>query len=160
MKAPGNENNSGPIKAALDKIPFQRLVLLDSWSDERSDAFFSWIQQVYDGEIETRRIDLPSPTDYESIYKNARKQAAMVLVDYPDAELTFHLSPGTPAMGAVWLLLAPVFGAKLISSSTEEGVKKVVLPFETAAFFLPDKKNRKPRQCQDPGESGFQGYKI
>lgn len=140
LNAPGNEKNSGPIKAALDKFSFQKLVLLDSWGDARVNNFLDWLRQFYGGEIETRYIALPSPTDYESIYKNARQLAAMVLGEHPDAGITFHLSPGTPAMGAVWLLLAPVFGASLIASSPEAGVKKVILPFETAAYFLPDKR--------------------
>jgi transcriptional regulator with PAS, ATPase and Fis domain len=50
--------------------------------------------------------------------------------------LTFHLSPGTPAMAAIWLLLAKTrYSARLIESSREQGVKEVSIPFDLSAEF-------------------------
>jgi transcriptional regulator with PAS, ATPase and Fis domain len=54
-------------------------------------------------------------------------------------EFTFHLSPGTPAMAAVWILIAKTsFPAELIESSREHGVRTANVPFEIAADFIPD----------------------
>ncbi|WP_211309652.1 sigma-54 interaction domain-containing protein [Thauera aromatica] len=56
----------------------------------------------------------------------------------PELPFTFHVSPGTPAMAAVWVLLAKAkYGASLIESSREHGVRPVVVPFDLAAEFLP-----------------------
>jgi len=56
-----------------------------------------------------------------------------------DAELTFHLSPGTPAMAAVWIILSKTrFPATLIESSKDHGVRTVSIPFDISAEFLPD----------------------
>jgi len=52
---------------------------------------------------------------------------------------TFHLSPGTPAMAAVWIILAKTrFPAELIESSKEHGVRTASVPFDLAAEFIPD----------------------
>ncbi|HEX4166243.1 MAG TPA: sigma-54 factor interaction domain-containing protein [Bryobacteraceae bacterium] len=52
--------------------------------------------------------------------------------------LTFHLSPGTPAMAAVWILLSKTgFKAELIESSKQHGVAAVSIPFDISAEFLP-----------------------
>ncbi len=48
------------------------------------------------------------------------------------------LSPGTPAMAAIWVLLAKTrYPAQLIESSREHGVKDVHIPFELSAEFMP-----------------------
>ena len=56
-----------------------------------------------------------------------------------DTALTFHLSPGTPAMAAVWILLGKTrFPAELIESSKEHGVRTASVPFDISADFIPD----------------------
>ena len=54
-------------------------------------------------------------------------------------DLTFHLSPGTPAMAAVWIILAKTrFPATLIESSKEHGSRIASVPFDISADFIPD----------------------
>ena len=56
-----------------------------------------------------------------------------------DSGLTFHLSPGTPAMAAVWIILAKTrFPADLIESSAKHGVRTVSVPFDISAEFIPN----------------------
>ena len=53
-------------------------------------------------------------------------------------KLTFHLSPGTPAMASIWIIAAKTrFEAELIESSKEKGVATVDVPFQLAAEFIP-----------------------
>jgi transcriptional regulator with GAF, ATPase, and Fis domain len=53
--------------------------------------------------------------------------------------LTFHLSPDTRAMAAVWMSLAKTrFPAELSESSTQHRVRTVAVPFQSAAEFRPD----------------------
>ena len=81
---------------------------------------------------------LTSPTNYEEIYRAAVQVTQVVRNGYPESDVTFHLSPGTPAMAAIWLLLAKTrYPAKLIESSREHGVKEVSIPFELSAEFVP-----------------------
>ncbi len=62
---------------------------------------------------------------------------------------TFHLSPGTPAMAAVWIILAKTrFPAELIESSKQHGVRTVSVPFDISADFLPDLLRRPDRELE------------
>jgi hypothetical protein len=55
---------------------------------------------------------------FRKIYQDASASAAKKIQQYgPKASLIFHLSPGNPAMAAVWILLAKTrFPAQLIES--------------------------------------------
>ncbi len=48
-------------------------------------------------------------------------------------QLTFHLSPGTPAMAAIWVILGKTrYKAELIQSSRQKGVETASVPFDIA----------------------------
>jgi len=70
-------------------------------------------------------VPLSSPTNFAEIHAATVGAIEGVLAHQktPPA-LTFHLSPGTPAMAAIWIILAKTrFPAELIESSREHGVK-------------------------------------
>src|SRR5207248_2052926 len=83
---------------------------------------------------------LSSPTNFAEIYESARSAISELLEKSPSKpHVTFHLSPGTPAMAAVWIILAKTrFPAELIKSSQKHGVKTASVPFDIAADFIPD----------------------
>ncbi|MBU3917301.1 sigma-54 dependent transcriptional regulator, partial [bacterium] len=57
---------------------------------------------------------------------------------HKDADLTINLSPGTPAMAAVWILLGKTkYKASFVQTSREKGVQKADIPFDITAEFLP-----------------------
>lgn len=83
---------------------------------------------------------------FGEIYQARARQVLAELTADPAAapSLTIHLSPGTPAMAAVWLLLAKTrFPAELIQSSAAHGVEVATVPFDIAAEFLPMFCNRR-----------------
>ena len=59
-------------------------------------------------------------------------------------------------MALVWMLLAPVYGARVIESSREKGVQQVQFPFEIAAYFLPDRELARLAQAEVPSLPAFQ----
>ena len=66
-----------------------------------------------------------------------------------DTSLTFHLSPGTPAMAAVWIILAKTrFPAELIESSRQHGVRTASVPFDISADYLPDLLRQPDRELE------------
>src|SRR5690606_26724513 len=83
---------------------------------------------------------LSSPTHHADIYRAVTATVRWALAEYGDrAKLTFHLSPGTPAMASIWIIVAKTrFQADLIESSKEAGVRAVDVPFELAAEFIPE----------------------
>lgn len=48
---------------------------------------------------------IQSPTDHEAIRVFVEKELKKVRADHPEKTIVIHLSPGTPAMHAVWLAL-------------------------------------------------------
>ena len=56
-----------------------------------------------------------------------------------DVELTFHLSPGTPAMAVIWIILARTrFPAHLIQTTRDKGVLDVRYFTDVTDAFLPE----------------------
>ncbi len=79
------------------------------------------------------------PHELRVVYQAVTKVLESLAVTDSGLVLTFHLSPGTPAMTVVWILLASSrFRASLIQSSPERGVGDVALPFDIASEFVPD----------------------
>lgn len=137
----GEITGLGPVAQAVTTRRFDRVVLLSNYAARKTEigSFKTWLGSKTEASIEIRHEALRTPTDYADI---ARAVARVVSeLDSPKGEakntLTFHLSPGTPAMAAVWILLAPQYGARLIQSSREQGVEDANVPFEIAAEFIP-----------------------
>ncbi|WP_018952680.1 sigma-54 interaction domain-containing protein [Thioalkalivibrio sulfidiphilus] len=128
----------GPILNALQARSFSSVHLLSDHDKERTARFITWLQEHFTGQIAPHHVTLTNPTSFEDIYREAVRVVGKVSAQAPDEELTFHLSPGTPAMAAIWVLLAKTrYPARLIESSREHGVKDVHIPFELSAEFIP-----------------------
>jgi DNA-binding NtrC family response regulator len=131
---------SGPICAAVSETKYDRVILLNNYPAKDATPYVRWLRQRTETEIELRYFPLPSPTDFGEIYKAVVKTLEQMRAKYGDeVRPTFHLSPGTPAMGAVWIIVAKTrFPAELIESWKEGGVHRVSLPFDISAEFIPD----------------------
>lgn len=136
--ARGEAAGEGPVAQAIASRTFNGVVLLSNYASADEKTFTTWLAARTQAPIEVRHARLRSPTDFHDIHRAADSALAWASSAYGrDAKLTFHLSPGTPAMQAIWILLAPRYGATLIQSSREAGVEAVDLPFEIAAEFIP-----------------------
>jgi hypothetical protein len=129
----------GPVAQALKVREFERVVLLENFSKPEHQnmlpSYVAWLKARTKAEVVERPEELAGPTDWGGIYKAALRACQ---AQERDSALTFHLSPGSPPMAAVWVLLGKtVFSAELIESSREQGVKTVTVPFDIAAEFLP-----------------------
>jgi transcriptional regulator with PAS, ATPase and Fis domain len=141
LNGPSREAASdvGPIAQALIARGFDRVVLLENFSKPEDQnmlpAYISWLKARTKAEVVERPAVLTDPNDWGGIYEAALRACQ----EQEDAALTFHLSPGSKSMAAVWVLLGKtVFPAELIESSREQGVKTAKVPFDIAAEFLPD----------------------
>jgi DNA-binding NtrC family response regulator len=133
----------GPIAAALmGETRFDRVYLLTNYEFERSRRFCVWLEEkcgYKDNAVDLYGIDLPSPIDYAAIYDEVSKNLKAANLPREGIELTFHLSPGTPAMAAIWIILAKTrFPARLIQTSRERGQESVDFLFDLASDFLPE----------------------
>ena len=119
---------------------YDQIVLLSDQSDEKAHSFTAWLSGHTESKIKVVTARLTSPTDFGQIYDSATKAIVQIHEEFKASkiELTFHLSPGTPAMAAIWILLSRTScPAHLIESSLLHGVKTVDFPFELAADYVP-----------------------
>lgn len=141
----GRIQGLGPIASALRARDFREVVILSAQPAAAERTWLKWLREEGVGErtappVHVERIALADPTDFGAIH-----EAAVAAIDSHrertdvEARMTFHLSPGTPAMAAIWILLARTrYPADLLQSSPEAGVENVVIPFDLSAEFLPD----------------------
>ena len=129
----------GPIAQAIEARRFEHVVMLDDHAVDDGDRYVAWLKKRADVTVHRRVERLSSPTNYTEIYRAASSAAAWSLEHFgKKVELAFHLSSGTPAMQAIWIILAKTqFPAELIEASIERGIATADVPFEIAAEFLP-----------------------
>ena len=150
----GHEVGQGPVAQALLTGRFDRLELLCDYPPAEAEPWLDWIRAQTATPVHPHYVTLSGPTDFAAIYREARAVVAATAAaptagkeGGPDDTLVFHLSPGTPAMAAVWIILAKTrFPAELIESSREHGVRTAAVPFELTADFLPDLLARPDRE--------------
>ncbi|HSU59075.1 MAG TPA: sigma-54 dependent transcriptional regulator [Bryobacteraceae bacterium] len=138
--AQGDEQaGAGPIAQALKSKAYDEAFLLANYPNKDVEPFVKWLGQQSRAKLSVRHVALDRPTNFGKIY-----EAAVALLQAIEKDkhglpnLTFHLSPGTPAMAAVWILLSKTrFKAELIESSKQHGVATVSVPFDISAEFLP-----------------------
>jgi transcriptional regulator with PAS, ATPase and Fis domain len=130
----------GPIRRVVEERPFDRLVLLSNYAQRQATDYVGWLRSEVDApEVRLEARDLTSPTDFGEIHEAVVEVVTSERKTHPEAELVFHVSPGTPAMAAVWIILAKTrFPAELVQSSPQAGVQTVSFPYEISAEFLPD----------------------
>lgn len=135
--------DAGPIATALQGSQrYDRVYLLTNYDFERSKRYCTWLEHktgYLPSVVDLYQIDLFSPIDYGEIYTQVCTNLSGAGLPRVDVELTFHLSPGTPAMAAIWIILAKTrFPAKLIQTSRERGLESVDFFFDLASDFLPE----------------------
>lgn len=141
LKSAVNKGNGGlgPIANALDVRTFDHACFLNNYPTEEVTSYIEWLKSRTSIPITIHSITLTSPTNFGEIYEAAAACVDQNIAKHgSDVELTFHLSPGTPAMAAVWILLAKTrYPAELLESSIEEGVKTANVPFDISADYIP-----------------------
>jgi len=147
----------GPVAQAVETRRFDEIVLLNNYPEKDILHYIEWLKFRTKEKIVPHSHKLSGPTNFGEIYVAAVETVNATLNRYKrdDMELTFHLSPGTPAMAAVWIILAKTrFPAELIESSREHGVRIASVPFDISADFIPDLL-RKPDKRLEALSAGF-----
>ncbi|MEA3544175.1 MAG: sigma-54 dependent transcriptional regulator [Thermodesulfobacteriota bacterium] len=140
--AQGEEKSGlGPIAHVAVTYNYTRIILLDNYGGKEDVvAYIDWLKKKCSTEIIRRKVKLASPIDFAAIYLIAESEVRKELSSCVQQSIpVFHLSPGTPAMASVWVLLgkARFQNAELVRSSVEVGVETVHIPFEISAEFSP-----------------------
>lgn len=124
--------SSGPVKALLDKEKFKQIHLLSNYGAEVNKKFVSWLKK----RCVTHDVKLTNPSDHGQIL-DAVKPVMASLELGTDDELCFHLSPGTPSMAAIWILLGKSQYPATLFQTHYEKVWQTEIPFDITTDVLP-----------------------
>jgi transcriptional regulator with PAS, ATPase and Fis domain len=152
LRAPtdNGEGGRGPIFQALNTRVFDEAFLISDFTEAQVTPYLTWLEARSSTPLNLKLEKLSGPSQFGEIYEAAGRIVQRAIIERTrDTELTFHLSPGTPAMAAVWIILAKTrFPAELIESSKDLGVRTVTLPFEISAHFIPDLRRERDEQLK------------
>lgn len=152
----------GPLKCLLDAEQFDEVHLLSDHNGAKNRHYVKWLG----GDPVLHQVKLANPTDYPEVFKVVDAELASV-VSVPRlhrVDLCLHLSPGTPTMTAIWLLLGKSKYHPATFYQTHERKAWVTsVPFDLVMEFVPqvlrDADARLQRLAsQSPQDvEGFQG---
>jgi transcriptional regulator with PAS, ATPase and Fis domain len=120
---------------------FDEVVLLSNYEKAEADAYVSWGKSRTTAKIAATPVRLSDPTEFTAVYKAADEALSGVVARHGKAgsglQLTLHLSPGTPTMAAIWVILGKTrYPAELIQTSKERGLVTASVPLDIAAEFV------------------------
>jgi DNA-binding NtrC family response regulator len=132
-------NSKGPILDAVLQRGFDEVRLLANWPEPDVDRYVAWLKANVSARVACEHVPLSAPNAFTEIYRSASAAVGAAVEGGGRAPtLTFHLSPGTPIMASVWLLLATSrYPAELIESSAMS-LNTIETPFNLPAEVLPD----------------------
>lgn len=134
-KPPGNPRGLGPIKTLVSQVPFLRAHLITQYSGHFVKAFSEWL----DCPTEIHLVNLDNPTNYRVVFEIANKEFAKVQETLtPEERLCVHLSPGTPTMAAVSVLLAKTRFPATLYQTHEGEIQEEDVPFDIQLDYLPE----------------------
>ena len=144
---PTHHQGMGPLLSTLKDRKFTRAHLIYNYPKQEVAPYLEWLQSQIDVKITASYFKLSSPIDFADIYQAANSALQGIWPIESKHKVSILLSPGTPAMQAVWILLGKTrYPATFIQSSIEQGVQDVNLPFDIAAEFLPELASRAASQ--------------
>jgi transcriptional regulator with PAS, ATPase and Fis domain len=147
----GKNTGDGPILSALKELgKFTKIYLIANYPKKETDKYVSWLESQIDIEIVKENVKISSPIHFGDIHKAADSILEKVTKENKDCSIMIHLSPGTPAMAAVWILLGKTkYNTDFIQSSREKGTQDANIPFDITAEFLPGLTKSSDQKIQD-----------
>ncbi|MCY3968492.1 MAG: sigma 54-interacting transcriptional regulator [Acidobacteria bacterium] len=138
--ASGERDELGPIASAASAEQFREIVLLSNYTARENSSYVAFLGEYTQVPVRVERRDLKNDQviDHGAIYEATRPVIDAVYDRHGrEASLVYHLSPGTPAMAAVWVLLGKsTHPADLIQTSPRKaGFQVASIPFSVSADF-------------------------
>lgn len=126
----------GPIQSLLSTQPFDEVWLLSNSTESWNRKFVNWLGR----NASVTQVKLDKPTDYHAIFRIADTALSKIRNrnDWNQTELCLHLSPGTPAMAAVWLLLGKTTYPATLYQSFAGKSWVTEVPFDLTIDVLPE----------------------
>ena len=126
------KRQDGPIRTLLNSQGFQSIHLISNFSAAINRQFEKWIGS----NAKIHRVKLEEPTDYAGIFDGVSSVIAEIDKKQESA-LSIFLSPGTPAMTAVWILIGKSRQNVEFWQTFDGKARKANIPFDIVASFGP-----------------------
>ncbi len=126
----------GPLRCLLDAEQFDEVHLLSDHGAAKNRHYLKWLGH----EAVLHPVKVANPTDYPEVFDVADKElASVVSVPRPHSiDLCLHLSPGTPTMTAIWLLLGKSkYHPATFYQTHEKKAWETKIPFDLVVDFVP-----------------------
>ncbi len=137
--ASGESNKVGAIASTINAEDFASLHLLYNYTEAEVTPYFAWLRAQTKAPVAARYEALKSPIDFHDIYITADRLLTELAAASKEP-IAVLISPGTPAMQAVWILLGKTrHKVRFYQSTVEQGVQQVDIPFEISAEFIPSR---------------------
>src|SRR5208283_611860 len=149
----------GPLKTAVSQSSFDQIHLLSNYDEGIHQPFSKWL-----GARPTiHAVHVEAPIDYPSIFRAADTVLDELgrTTNYSESELCILLSPGTPAMTAVWVLLGKSRYPATFYQTHRGKLLPTVIPYDLVDDYVPQLLRDPDRHLQylaakSPGElEGF-----
>ena len=132
----------GPVGNLLKERKFDQILLLHN-EDMQKDigTYKNWLSKKSKQNIDHRFVSLgEDPTNHGQIYESVSSILTSLDETHKGAmQLTYFLSPGTPSMHSIWVLLGKSrFPGQFIQSHEKAGISDVEIPFDMAIDYLPE----------------------
>jgi transcriptional regulator with PAS, ATPase and Fis domain len=125
----------GPVKTLIKIHEFDKIYLLSNYPQSVTEGFVTWLGRP----AEVRSVTLSDPTDYGAIFTTVDKEMEAITNELKPQkyELSILLSPGTPAMAAIWVLLGKTKYPARFYQTFREKASIANIPFDLTLDFVP-----------------------
>jgi len=130
------QGGKGPVRTLVEAESFDRIFLLSNYPKDITQLYRAWLGR----EAEVRHTSLANPTDYGEIFAavDAEMRAITKTLDSKKYELSILLSPGTPAMAAIWVLLGKTKYPARFYQTYDNKTWITDIPFDLTVDFVPE----------------------
>ncbi|MBT4561306.1 MAG: sigma 54-interacting transcriptional regulator [Planctomycetes bacterium] len=136
---PSTHVGLGPIAHALQLYQYDDLLLLCNYPETEVGEYVNWLSNQTSTRLTFHSVELEGPSHFGDIFIAAKKHLREFSTQKGTTKITYHLSPGTPAMATIWVILSKtIFPGELIESSDGQEAKPAIVPFDFATEFLPE----------------------
>jgi transcriptional regulator with PAS, ATPase and Fis domain len=137
--------NLGPIAGAITDRNYKQAYILSDFPKQATSGYKKWLENTTSAKASIRNVTLKDPMNFGSVYDYAKQMVIEIQNSHKEENIVFAISPGTPAMAAVWIILSKTLfpHVELIESSIQDDkgnyhVRTASIPFEISAERVMD----------------------
>jgi transcriptional regulator with GAF, ATPase, and Fis domain len=151
----------GPLKTAFENERFAEAHLLTNYPPQVNCLYSAWLGH----EATIHEVKLKSPTDYTSVFQETDRVARGLWDQFRKSRLEpcILLSPGTPTMTTIWVLLGKSRYPSAFYQTFKGKLQRTEIPYDLVDDFVPEllrhaDLNLQHLAARSPGQvDGFNG---